>query len=154
SLARPGGNVTGLSIQSADLAAKRLQLLRELIPDLSRLAMMGNPNYAAALLEMAEVEAAGRALGLKVDRFEIRRGEDIATAFETFKEEPQALYLSADALINAQHNRINVLALGARLPTIYAGRNFLPSGGLISYGPDNADLFRRAADYVDKILRG
>jgi putative tryptophan/tyrosine transport system substrate-binding protein len=154
SLARPGGNVTGLSIQSADLAAKRLQLLRELIPDLSRLAMMGNPNYAAALLEMAEVEAAGRALGLKVDRFEILRGEDIAPAFETFKEESQALYLSADALINAQHNRINILALGARLPTIYAGRNFLPSGGLISYGPDNADLFRRAADYVDKILRG
>jgi ABC-type uncharacterized transport system substrate-binding protein len=116
--------------------------------------MMGNPNYAAALLEMGEVEAAGRTLGLKVDRFEIRRGEDIAPAFETFKEESQALYLSADALINAQHNRINILALGARLPTIYAGRNFLPSGGLISYGADNADLFRRAADYVDKILRG
>ena len=149
-----GGNVSGLSIQSADLAAKRLQLLRELIPDLRRLAMMGNPNYAAALLEMGEVEAAGRTLGLKVDRFEIRRGEDIVPAFETFKEESQALYLSADALINAQHNRINILALGARLPTIYAGRNFLPSGGLISYGPDNADLFRRAADYVDKILRG
>jgi putative tryptophan/tyrosine transport system substrate-binding protein len=154
SLARPGGNVTGFSIQSADLAAKRLQLLRELIPDLRRLAMMGNPNYAAALLEMGEVEAAGRTLGLKVDRFEIQRGEDIVPAFETFKEQSQALYLSADALINAQHNRINILALGARLPTIYAGRNFLPSGGLISYGPDNADLFRRAADYVDKILRG
>jgi putative ABC transport system substrate-binding protein len=154
SLARPGGNVTGLSIQSADLAAKRLALLRELVPDLRRLAMMGNANYAAALLEMSEVEAAGRALGLKVNRFEIRRGEDIAPAFETFKEESQALYLSADALINAQHNRINILALGARLPTIYASRNFLPSGGLISYGADNADLFRRAADYVDKILRG
>jgi putative ABC transport system substrate-binding protein len=154
SLARPGGNVTGLSIQSADLAAKRLALLRELVPDLRRLAMMGNANYAAALLEMSEVEAAGRTLGLKVNRFEIRRGEDIAPAFETFKEESQALYLSADALINAQHNRINILALGARLPTIYASRNFLPSGGLISYGADNADLFRRAADYVDKILRG
>jgi putative tryptophan/tyrosine transport system substrate-binding protein len=154
SLSRPGGNVTGLSIQSADLAAKRLQVLRELIPDLRQLAMMGNPNYAAALLEMGEVEAAGHALGLKVGRFEIRRAEDIAPAFETFKEQSQALYLSADALINAQHNRINILALGARLPTIYAGRNFLPSGGLISYGPDNTDLFRRAADYVDKILRG
>ena len=116
--------------------------------------MMGNANYAAALLEMSEVEAAGRTLGLKVDRFEIRREEDIAPAFEAFKNESQALYLCADALINAQHNRINILALGARLPTIYAGRNFLPSGGLISYGPDNADLFRRAADYVDKILRG
>jgi ABC-type uncharacterized transport system substrate-binding protein len=115
SLARPGGNVTGLSIQSADLAAKRLQLLRELIPDLRRLAVMGNPNYAAALLEMGEVEAAGRTLGLEVDRFEIRRGEDIAPAFETFKAQSEALYLSADALINAQHNRINILALGARL---------------------------------------
>src|SRR6266702_1111554 len=154
SLARPGGNVTGLSIQSADLAAKRLQLLRELLPGLRRLAMMGNANYAAAVLEMGEVEAAGRTFGLKVDRFEIRREEDIAPAFEAFKNESQALYLCADALINAQHNRINILALGARLPTIYAGRNFLASGGLISYGANNADLFRHAADYVDKILRG
>src|SRR6266403_2321429 len=154
SLARPGGNVTGLSIQSADLAAKRLQLLRELLPGLRRLAMIGNANYAAAVLAMGEVEAAGRTLGLKVDRFEIRRGEDIAPAFETFKNESQALYLCADALINAQHNRINILALGARLPTIYAGRNFLASGGLISYGANNEDLFRHAADYVDKILRG
>jgi putative tryptophan/tyrosine transport system substrate-binding protein len=154
SLSRPGGNVTGLSIQSADLAAKRLQLLRELLPDLRRLAMMGNANYAAALLEMGEVEAAGRMLGLKVDRFEIRRGEDIAPAFEAFNDESQALYLCADALINAQHNRINILALGARLPTIYAGRNFLASGGLISYGANNANLFRHAADYVDKILHG
>jgi len=154
SLARPGGNVTGLSIQSADLAAKRLQLLRELLPGLRRLAMMGNANYPAAVLEMGEVETAGRTLGLKVDRFEIRRGEDIAPAFEVFKNESQALYVCADALINAQHNRINILALGARLPTIYASRNFLASGGLVSYGADNADLFRRAADYVDKILRG
>jgi putative ABC transport system substrate-binding protein len=109
SLARPGGNVTGLSIQSADLAAKRLQLLRELLPGLRRLAMMGNANYAAAVLEMGEVEAAGRTLGLKVDRFEIRREEDIAPTFEVFKNESQALYLCADALINAQHNRINIL---------------------------------------------
>jgi putative ABC transport system substrate-binding protein len=154
SLARPAGNITGLSIQSADVAAKRLELLRELVPDLRRLAMMGNANYAAALVEMSEVEAAGRTLGLNVDRFEIRRGEDIAPAFDTFKNDSQALYLCADALINAHHNRINILALVARLPTIYAGRNFLPSGGLISYGANNADLFRRAGDYVDKILRG
>jgi putative ABC transport system substrate-binding protein len=154
SLARPGGNVTGLSIQSADLAAKRLELLREVLPGLRRLAMMGNAKYPAAVLEMGEVEAAGRTLGLKVDRFEIRRGEDIAPAFEAFKNGSQALYLCADALINAHHNRINILALGARLPTIYPSRNFLESGGLISYGANNADLFRHAADYVDKILRG
>jgi putative tryptophan/tyrosine transport system substrate-binding protein len=154
SLPRPGGNVTGLSIQSADLAAKRLELLREVLPDLRRLAIMGNGKYPAAVLEMGEVEAAGRTLGLKVDRFEIRRAEDIAPAFGAFDSGSQALYLCADALINAHHNRINILSLGARLPTIYPSRNFLESGGLISYGANNADLFRRAADYVDKILRG
>jgi putative tryptophan/tyrosine transport system substrate-binding protein len=119
SLPRPGGNVTGLSIQSADLAAKRLELLREVLPDLRRLAIMGNGKYPAAVLEMGEVEAAGRTLGLKVDRFEIRRAEDIAPAFGAFDSGSQALYLCADALINAHHNRINILSLGARLPTIY-----------------------------------
>ena len=154
SLARPGGNVTGLSMQSTDFAGKRLELLREVLPDLRRLAVIGNGNYPAAVLEMGEVQAAGRTLGIEVDKFEIRRGEDIAPAFEAFKSESQALYICADALLNAYHNRINILALGARLPTIYPSRNFLGSGGLISYGVNNADLFRRAADYVDKILRG
>ena len=154
SLARPGGNITGLSMQSADLAAKRLELLREVLPDLRRLAVMGNVNYPAAVLEIGEVQAAGRTLGVDVDKFEIRRGQDIAPAFEAFKGGSQALYLCADALLNAYQNRINILALGARLPTIYPSRNFLQSGGLISYGVNNADLFRRAADYVDKILRG
>jgi ABC-type uncharacterized transport system substrate-binding protein len=154
SLARPGGNVTGLSMQSADLAAKRLELLREVVPGLRRLAVMGNGNYPAAVLEIGEVQAAGRALGVDVGKFEIRRAEDIAPAFEVFKSSSQALYLCADALLNAYQNRINILALGARLPTIYPSRNFLQSGGLISYGVNNADLFRRAADYVDKILRG
>jgi len=154
SLARPGGNVTGLSMQSADLAAKRLQLLREGLPGLRRLAVMGNGNYPAAVLEIGEVQAAGRTLGVEVDKFEIRLGPDIAPAFETFKGGSQALYLCADALLNAYQNRINILALGARLPTIYPSRNFLQSGGLIAYGVNNADLFRRGADYVDKILRG
>jgi len=154
SLARPGGNITGLSMQSADLAAKRLELLREVLPGLRRLAVMGNRNYPAAVLEMGEVQAAGRALGVEVDKFEIQRGQDIAPAFEAFKGRSQALYLCADALLNTYRNRINILALGARLPTIYPARNFLESGGLISYGVNNVDLFRRAADYVDKILRG
>ena len=153
-LARPGGNVTGLSMQSADFAGKRLELLREVLPDLRRLAVIGNGNYPAAVLEMGEVQAAGRTLGIDVDKFEIGRAEDIAPAFEAFKSGSQALYLCADALLNAYQNRINILALGARLPTIYPSRNFLESGGLISYGVNNADLFRRAADYVDKILRG
>jgi len=154
SLARPGGNVTGLSMQSTDFVGKRLELLRELLPNLRRLAVIGNANYPAAVLEMGEVQAAGRTLGVEVDKFEIRRREDIAPAFETFKSETQALYVCADALLNAYQNRINILAVGARLPTIYPSRNFLESGGLISYGVNNADLFRRAADYVDKILRG
>jgi putative tryptophan/tyrosine transport system substrate-binding protein len=154
SLARPGGNVTGLSMQSADFAGKRLELLREVLPDLRRLAVIGNANYPAAVLEIGEVQAAGRTLGVEVDKFEIRRAEDIAPAFDAFKSGSQALYLCADALLNAYRNRINILALGARLPTIYPSRNFLESGGLISYGVNNADLFRRAADYVDKILRG
>jgi ABC-type uncharacterized transport system substrate-binding protein len=153
SLAQPGGNVTGLSMQSADLAAKRLELLREVLPDLRRLAVMGNGNYPAAVLEIGEVQAAGRTLGVDVDKFEIRRGH-IAPAFEAFKGGSQALYLCADALLNTYRNRVNILALGARLPTIYPSRNFLESGGFISYGVNNADLFRRAADYVDKILRG
>jgi putative ABC transport system substrate-binding protein len=154
SLARPGGNVTGLSMQSADLAGKRLELLREVLPGLRRLAVIGNGNYPAAVLEIGEVQAAGRTLGVDVDKFEIRRAEDIAPAFDAFKSGSQALYLCADALLNTYRNRINILALGARLPTIYPARNFLESGGLMSYGVNNADLFRRAADYVDKILRG
>jgi putative tryptophan/tyrosine transport system substrate-binding protein len=154
SLARPGGNVTGLSMQSTDFAGKRLELLREVLPGLRQLAVIGNANYPAAVLEMGEVQAAGRTLGVEVDKFEIRRAEDIAPAFDAFKSGSQALYLCADALLNAYQNRINILALGARLPTIYPSRNFLESGGLISYGVNNADLFRRAADYVDKILRG
>ena len=154
SLARPGGNITGLSMQSADLAAKRMELLREVLPGLRRLAVIGNGNYPAAVLEIGEAQTAGRTLRVEVDKFEIRRGQDIAPAFETFKGGSQALYVCADALLNAYQNRINILALGARLPTIYPSRNFLQSGGFISYGVNNADLFRRAADYIDKILRG
>jgi putative ABC transport system substrate-binding protein len=154
SLARPGGNVTGLSMQSTEMAGKRLEILREVLPNLRRLAVIGNGNYPAAVLEIGEVQAAGRTLGIEVDKFEIRGAEDIAPAFNALKSGSQALYLCADALLNAYQNRINILALGARLPTIYPSRNFLGSGGLISYGVNNADLFRRAADYVDKILRG
>jgi putative tryptophan/tyrosine transport system substrate-binding protein len=154
SLARPGGNVTGLSMQSTDLAAKRLELLREVLPGLRRLAIMANVGYPAAVLEKGEVQAAARKLGLDVDTLEIRRPEDIAPAFGALKSGAQALYVCTDSLVNTYHARINTLALGARLPTIYSTRAFLEAGGLMSYGANNADLFRRAADYVDKILRG
>jgi putative ABC transport system substrate-binding protein len=154
SLARPGGNVTGLSLQAPDLAGKRLEILREMLPGLRRLAIMANVDYPASVVEIGEVQIAARTLGLDVDTLEIRRAEDIAPAFGALKSEVQALYVCASALVNANHARINTLALGARLPTIYPDRAFLRAGGLMSFGANNADLFRRAAEYVDKILRG
>ena len=154
SLARPGGNVTGLSIQATDLAGKRLELLREVVPGLRRLAIMANVGNPAAVLEMGEVQAAARTLGLEVATLEIRRAEDIAPAFEALKGRADALYVCADPLVNTNRIRINTLALGARLPTMYGDREYVEAGGLMSYGPNFPDLFRRAADYVDKILRG
>jgi putative ABC transport system substrate-binding protein len=153
-LARPGGNATGLSVQSADLAGKRLEILRELLPGLRRLVITANVGYAAAVLEMREVEAAARTLGLDAVTLEIRQAEDIASAIDALRGRADALYVCTDALINANHMRINTLALGMRLPTMHGPREYLPSGGFISYGPNYPDLFRRAADYVDKILRG
>jgi putative tryptophan/tyrosine transport system substrate-binding protein len=153
-LARPGGNVTGLSVESADTAGKHLELLREVVPALRRLAFMGNVGYPAAVREMSEVQAAAHALSLEVALSEIRRAEDIAPAFELFKGRVDALYVGADPLVNTNRIRIITLALGARLPTIYDTREYVDSGGLLSYGPNNADQFRRAAEIVDKILRG
>ena len=115
------------------------------------MANVGNP---AAVLEMGEVQAAARTLGLEVATSEIRRAEDIAPAFEALKGRAEALYVVADPLVNTNRIRINTLALGARLPTMYGFREYVEAGGLMSYGPNFPDLFRRAADYVDKILRG
>jgi putative ABC transport system substrate-binding protein len=154
SLSRPGGNATGLSMQASDAAGKRLELLREVLPDLRRLAIIGNPDYAAAVQEMFEVRAAGRTLGVDMDVIEIRRADEIAGTFPTLKNGSQALYVCADPLVNANHARINTLALGARLPTVHGVRDFLAAGGFMSYGPSAVNLFRRAAEYVDKILRG
>jgi putative ABC transport system substrate-binding protein len=154
SLARPGGNVTGLSTQSGDLGAKRLELLREVVPGLRRLAIMGNVGAPNAVLEMDEVQAAARTLGLEVAALEIQRAEDIAPAFEALKGRADALYICVDPLINSNRVRINTLALAARLPTIHGFREHVEAGGLMSYGANYSDLFRRAGDYVDKILRG
>ena len=154
SLARPGGNVTGLSGQATDLAGKRLELLREVVPGLRRLAILTNLGYPASVLETGEVQAAARTLGLEVVNREIRRAEDIAPAFESLRGGADALYLTADALLNSNRTRINTLALGARLPTISTWRDFVEAGSLMSYGPNFPDLFRRSANYVDKILRG
>jgi putative ABC transport system substrate-binding protein len=154
SLARPGGNVTGLSSQAPDLAGKRLELLRDIVPGLRRLAIMVNAGYPVAVLEMREVQAAAGTLGLKFATSEIRRSEDIVPGFEAFKGHADALYVCGDPLVSANRIRINTLALVARLPAIYYSREFVEVGGLMSYGPNIPDMFRRAADYVDKILRG
>jgi putative tryptophan/tyrosine transport system substrate-binding protein len=154
SLARPGGNVTGLSIQTGDLAAKRVELLREVIPRLARLAILTNIGNPAAVLEMREAQAAASALGLTVDAAEIRRAEDITPAFEALKGRADALYVPPDTLVNTYRIRINTLALGARLPTMHGQWDNVEAGGLMSYGTNFPDLYRRAADYVDKILRG
>jgi len=154
SLARPGGNVTGLATLAADLAGKRLELLREVVPGLRRLAVMGNVGNPLSVLELGEVRATARTLGLEVHTLEIRRAQDIAPSFEALKGRADALYVCIDGLMNANQIRINTSSLGARLPTMHAAREYVESGGLMSFGPNYQDLFRRAADYVDKILRG
>jgi putative ABC transport system substrate-binding protein len=154
SLARPAGNVTGLSGQATDTAAKRLELLREVVPGLRRLAVMINVGNPFNVLEMDEVQAAARTLGLELIALEIRRGEDIAPAFETLKDRAGALYVGGDPLLIINQIRINTLALGARLPTMSIFRDYVVAGGLMSYGPNFPDQYRRAAEFVDKILRG
>jgi ABC-type uncharacterized transport system substrate-binding protein len=151
-LARPGGNLTGLSNQSTDIAAKRLEILREAIPGLRRLAILANIASPASVLEMREVRAVAGTLGFEAVTLEIQ--QEIAPAFEKLKERADALLVTADPLINTNRIRINTLALGARLPTIYNFRDSVEMGGLMSYGPNLPELHRRAADYVDKILRG
>ena len=154
SLARPGGNVTGLSGQVVDTASKRLELLRKVLPGLRRLAIMGNVDNPFAVLDMREVQATARMVGLEATTFEIRRAEDIAPAFEALKGRADALYVPPEALVGTNRVRINTLALGARLPTMHGLREYVEAGGLMSYGPSALDQYRRAADYVDKILRG
>jgi putative ABC transport system substrate-binding protein len=154
SLARPGGNLTGLSNQTRELAGKRLEVLREVVPGLHRLAILVNVGNPAAVLERDEAQAAARTLGLDVATLEIRRPEDIAHAFEALKSRANALYVQGDMLTIANRIAINTWALGVRLPTMHAFREDVQAGGLMSYGANAPDLFRRAADYVDKILRG
>ena len=154
SLARPGGNVTGLSLQQADTSSKRLELLRAVVPRLGRLAIIADVGFPQGVLEMGEVQAAARTLGLEVAPLEIRQAEDIASAFEALKGQADALYVVVDALVAANRTRIITLALGARLPTIFNTRDYVQAGGLMSYGANLPDLFRHAADFVDKILHG
>jgi putative tryptophan/tyrosine transport system substrate-binding protein len=154
SLARPGANVTGLTNQTADLAGKRIEHLRELVPELRQLAIMANVDNPSVALDISEVEATARALGLEVATSEIRRAEDIAPGIEALRGKVQALYVAGDPLVTTNRTRIAILALGARLPTTHANRENVDAGGLTSYGPNLPDLHRRVGDFVDKILKG
>jgi putative ABC transport system substrate-binding protein len=154
SLGRPGGNVTGMSLQASDLAGKHVELLREVRPGLKRLAILVNVDSPNAVIQMQEAQAAARTLGVAVDVMEIRRADDIAPAFDGAKGGAEALFVMNDPLVIAHRARINSLALAAALPTVYAFREFVDTGGLMSYGPHFPDLFRRSSEYVDKILRG
>src|SRR5262245_61996803 len=153
SLAQPGGNITGLSNQLADLAGKRIGLLREVVHGLRRLAILGNVGTQAAL-EMGEAQTAASKLGLEVVTSEMRRAEDIAPSFEAFRDRADALYVCGDAVQVTNRIRINTLALGLRLPTMLPTREDAEAAGLMSYGPNFRDLYRRAADFVDKVLQG
>jgi putative tryptophan/tyrosine transport system substrate-binding protein len=153
-LARPGGNITGLSVQSPETSGKRLELLREVVPGLHRLAILANPDSPNVRLDIPEVQAGARRLGVDTATFEIRRAEDIVSAFEALKSWADALYVVTDPLVSTNRIRVNALALEARLPTIYGFREAVESGGLMSYGPNFPDLYRRTAEFVDQILRG
>lgn len=154
SLARPGGNVTGLSLQQSDIVGKKIELLRETLGKLRTLAIAANIANPGSVLEIEEVMTVCGRLGVDAIPLGFRRPEDITPAFEALSGRAEALYVSTDPFILSNVDRINALALSARLPTIYNGKEYLQSGGLLSYGPNYPDLFRHAADLVSKILRG
>jgi putative tryptophan/tyrosine transport system substrate-binding protein len=135
SLARPGGNITGLSQQQTDTAGKRLELLREVLPHLRQLAILLNRDNPAAAAERDEVQAAARALGIEYFILDVRHIEDIAPAFEALKRQAEAVYVCLDPLLNTNRSRIATLAAFARMPTIHETREFVDVGGLMSYGP-------------------
>jgi putative ABC transport system substrate-binding protein len=154
SLARPGRNMTGNSLQAADAAGKRIGLAREVMPNLRRLAAMGNVSYPATASELHQVEKACRELGLNTVRREVRRAEDIPQAFENLKGEVDAVYVAVEPLAISRRDEINGRALSLALPTFSGTRDFTAAGGLMAYGPNFSALFARSADLVDKILRG
>jgi putative tryptophan/tyrosine transport system substrate-binding protein len=155
SLARPGGNVTGLSLMMTDLAGKRIELLREVVPNIRRLAIMVNVGFHDTVLEANNVQAVADSLGINLTTLKIWRAEDIMPALESLKDyQPDALYVTSDALLNANRIPINTFTLSARLPTMLSYRELVEAGGLMSYGPNYVSMFQRAAEYVDKILRG
>ncbi len=154
SLARPGGNITGMSIQQTDTAGKRIELLREAVPRLAKLAVMANAGSPGAMLEMREVVTTARGLGLEAIPIEVKQANEIFASIERLKGRADALYVATDPLIFNNRLELNATTQAQRLPTIYAGREYPETGALMSYGPYWTDLFRHAAEQVDKVLRG
>jgi putative ABC transport system substrate-binding protein len=155
SLAHPGRNVTGLSLQSSEIAGKRLQILREAIPGLARMAVLANVGYPGAAREMAAVEETGKGLGIAVESISILAANDIAPAIALLKDRTAVLYVCTDSLVISNWRSINAAVRASNMGTMWGAREYIRSeGGLIAYGPNDVDQFRQAADYVDKILRG
>ena len=141
-------------VQHPDTAGKRLEILREIVPGFRRLAVLLEPGNPFSVVEFEEVSTAARTLGLEVIPFEIRRAGEIAPAFKSIRSRAQAIYVFPNPVLFVNRIRINILAVGARLPTMYAVREYVDAGGLLSYGPNWPQMWSRAAGMVDKILRG
>jgi putative ABC transport system substrate-binding protein len=153
SLARPGGNVTGLSIQPTELSSKRLELLRDIIPSVRRLAALVNTHIIDAR-EVVAIRTASAKLNIDANVLDVQTAEDIEAAMATLVGQTDALYVYSEPLTNANKDKIIRAATAAKIPTIFGFREFVDAGGLISYGPNFIDLFARAAEFTDKILRG
>jgi ABC-type uncharacterized transport system substrate-binding protein len=153
-LARPAANVTGLSNQQHDVAGKRLELLREVVPRLRRLAILMNPANAGGALEMKDVQTLAGTIGVETITLQIRQAEELGPALQSLNNLADALYFASDPLFNSNRILINNMVLGLRLPTIYAFREYIEAGGLMSHGANFPALFRRGAEFVDRILRG
>jgi len=155
SLARPGGNFTGLSSMSPELSGKRLELLKEVVPGLSRVAFLWNPDVRGAVLDYKETEGAARSLGLELQSIEVSRAEDLDRAFSAVtNQRAQALVLPGGTIVFTRRGQIASFAQRNRLPSMSAQNEYVDAGGLMSYGPNLPDMSRRAATYVDKILKG
>ena len=152
---RPGGNVTGLSNISSELSGKRLELLREAVPGLSRVALLWNPDIRGAVLDYKETEAAARSQHLELQSVEVSRSEDLDRAFSAMaNQRAQAFILPPNPVAITNQGQVASFARKLRLPSMYAQREYVHVGGLMSYGPSTAEMNRRAATYVDKILKG
>jgi putative tryptophan/tyrosine transport system substrate-binding protein len=154
SLARPGGNVTGLSIQPGELSSKRLELLKDIIPNVRHLAALVNISFSGVTQEVIGIRAAAAKLNIEANILEIQTAEDIEAAMATLPSQTDALYVHSEPLTNANKSKIIKAATAAKIPTIFGFREFVDAGGLISFGPNFIDLFVRAAEFTDKILRG